>query len=396
MNEISNMLCDRNILKHAELNDNQIASYKLKDRDVLFNRTNSRAFVGRTGIFKKFSDEDVVFASYLVRINPDPEIVTPEYLTAFLNTKYGIIDIKRRARHSVNQSNVNLEEVKRIEIPLLCNQLQNDITSSFNNAVDSIQASEAVYNEVQTLLLAELGLSDSQPEQQLTFVKNFSETQAAGRIDADYFQPKYDETINAIKNYSGGWDTLGNQGHVEDTNFNPDAGTEYKYIELANIGSDGEITDCMVEQGEDLPTRARRKVAIGDVIVSSIEGSLGSIALITEEYDNALCSTGFHVVQSDVLNSETLLVLLKSSIGQLQLKKGCSGTILTAINKEELSKIAVPKIRTEKQTEIQQKIIESFSLRYQAKHLLEHAKTAVEIAIEQDEQTAIDWLGSVS
>ena len=188
MNEISNMLCDRNILKHAELNDNQIASYKLKDRDVLFNRTNSRAFVGRTGIFKKFSDEEVVFASYLVRINPDPEIVTPEYLTAFLNTKYGIIDIKRRARHSVNQSNVNLEEVKRIEIPLLCNQLQNDITSSFNNAVDSIQASEAVYNEVQTLLLAELGLSDSQPEQQLTFVKNFSETQAAGRIDADYFQ----------------------------------------------------------------------------------------------------------------------------------------------------------------------------------------------------------------
>ena len=132
------------------------------------------------------------------------------------------------------------------------------------------------------------------------------------------------------------------------------------------------------------------------MIVSSIEGSLGSIALITEEYDNALCSTGFHVVESDVLNSETLLVLLKSSIGQLQLKKGCSGTILTAINKEEFSKIAVPKIRAEKQTEIQQKVLESFSLRDQAKHLLEHAKRAVEIAIEQDEQAAIDWLESIS
>ena len=71
MNEISNMLCDRNILKYAELNDNQIAAFKLKDRDVLFNRTNSKAFVGRTGIFRKFSDEDIVFASYLVRVNPD-------------------------------------------------------------------------------------------------------------------------------------------------------------------------------------------------------------------------------------------------------------------------------------------------------------------------------------
>ena len=396
MNEIGNMLCDRNISKYAELDGNQIAAFKLKDRDVLFNRTNSKEFVGRTGIFKKFSDENIVFASYLVRINPDPEIVTPEYLTAFLNTKYGIIDIKRRARHSVNQSNVNLEEAKRIEIPLLCNQLQGKTTLSFDKAFDLLQASESALHQAQILLLAELGFSDWQPKHQLTFVKNFSDTEHTERIDADYFQPKYDEVVNIIKNYPGGWDTLGNQGHVKDTNFNPNAGTEYKYIELANIGSSAEITDCMVEQGKNLPTRARRKVARGDVIVSSIEGSLGSIALITEEYDNALCSTGFHVVESDVLNSETLLVLLKSSIGQLQLKKGCSGTILTAINKEEFSKIAVPKIRAEKQAEIQQKVLESFNLRKEAKDLLEYAKRAVEIAIEQDEQTAINWLESVS
>ena len=88
-------------------------------------------------------------------------------------------------------------------------------------------------------------------------------------------------------------------------------------------------------------------------------------------------------------------MLLKSIVGQLQLKKGCSGTILTAINKEEFSKIAIPRIRTEKQKEIQQKVIESFSLRKRAKKLLENAKHAVEIAIEQDEQAAIDRLESV-
>ncbi len=183
---------------------------------------------------------------------------------------------------------------------------------------------------------------------------------------------------------------------LQDSKFNPDAETEYKYIELANIGGNGEVTGCMVEQGEDLPTRARRKVNTGDVIISSVEGSLDSMALITEEYDGALCSTGFHVVRSDMLKSEVLLVILKSIIGQLQLKKGCSGTILTAINKEEFSKIAVPKIREEKQIEIQQKVLESFNGRKRAKHLLECSKRAVEIAIEQDEQAAIDWLKSAS
>ena len=89
-------------------------------------------------------------------------------------------------------------------------------------------------------------------------------------------------------------------------------------------------------------------------------------------------------------------MFLKSRVGQLQLKKGCSGTILTAINKEEFSKIAVPKITAEKQAEIEQKVIESFNLRKRAKDLLEYAKRAVEIAIERDEQTAIDWLNYVS
>ncbi len=67
-------------------------------------------------------------------------------------------------------------------------------------------------------------------------------------------------------------------------------------------------------------------------------------------------------------------------------------SILTAINRDEFKKVMLPKVRKEKQTEIQEKVIESFSLRKQSKHLLEAAKRAVEIAIEQDEQTAIDWL----
>ena len=35
-----------------------------------------------------------VFASYLVRFNTDNTIILPEYLTVFLNTQYGQLDIK--------------------------------------------------------------------------------------------------------------------------------------------------------------------------------------------------------------------------------------------------------------------------------------------------------------
>lgn len=52
----------------------------------------------------------------------------------------------------------------------------------------------------------------------------------------------------------------------------------------------------------------------------------------------------------------------------------------------------IPLLPQDKQTQIQQKVIEAFNLRKQSKHLLECAKKAVELAIEQDEQTAIQWL----
>lgn len=392
MNEISNMMCNRTILKHAPISKEETTIYALKDKDVLFNRTNSQAFVGRTGIFRSFSDDPLVFASYLVRLVPDPNIITPEYLTVFLNTKYGVLDVKRRARISINQSNVNAEELKRVEIPLVSHNLQLLVTTAFEGAFKLIQVSESKFEQAQTILLSELDLTNWQPKHQLTFIKNYSDTEQAERMDAEYYQPKYEKIIMAIKSYSGGWDTLGNLVKLKDQNFNPKDKKKYKYIELANIAGNGEIGDCTIKDGQDLPTRARRKVVTGDIIVSSIDGSLSSIALIEKEYEEALCSTGFHVVDSQVFNSETMLVLLKSIVGQPQLKKGCTGTILTAINKDEFRNVILPIVSDSKQTQIQQKVTESFNLRKQSKHLLECVKRAVEIAIEQGEQTAVQWL----
>lgn len=108
MNEIHNMLCDINVSKTADITNKELETFTLNDRDVAFNRTNSFEWVGRTGLYKKLDKRDFVFASYLVRFIPNEEYLLPEYLTSFLNSKYGVKDIKRRARQSINQTNVNV------------------------------------------------------------------------------------------------------------------------------------------------------------------------------------------------------------------------------------------------------------------------------------------------
>ena len=119
--------------------------------------------------------------------------------------------------------------------------------------------------------------------------------------------------------------------------------------------------------------------------ISSIEGSLQSCALITDELDGAICSAGFYVVDSDKFNSETLLVLFKSEPIQALMKQRCSGTILTAIPKGEFLSMPLPEIDTAIQNEIAQKIQQSFALRRDAEKLIGIAVKAVEIAIEEQE-----------
>lgn len=86
------------------------------------------------------------------------------------------------------------------------------------------------------------------------------------------------------------------------------------------------------------------------------------------------------------------MVLFKSEVIQALLKQRCSGTILTAITKDQLLSMPLPQIDESIQDEIAKKIQKSFSLRRQSVQLLEYAKQAVEMAIEQGEDSAKVWL----
>jgi len=390
MNEFDSLFTGKPKLHSDKFSTDDFLSYALKKGDILICRTNGNPkLVGKSALAAR--DYPYVYESHLFKIRPIDNLINSATLVVFLNTEYGKMEIEKFSMQG-NQANFSLAKFKEMRIPKLAEKFNNSIEELVFSSFNHLKSSEDNYSQAQNILLSELGLTNWQPKHQLTFVKNYSDTKEAERIDAEYFQPKYEEIEKAIKSYSGGWNTLGNLVNIKDKNINPADEIEYKYIELSNIASNGEVTDCMIEQGLSLPSRARRKVSTKDVIVSSIEGSLPSIALVQKEYNKALCSTGFYVINSKSFNSETLLVLLKSPVGQLQLKKGCNGTILTAINKDEFKKVVLPIIDDETQSQIQQKITESFKLRKLSKHLLECAKRAVEIAIEQDEDTAVKWL----
>ena len=65
------------------------------------------------------------------------------------------------------------------------------------------------------------------------------------------------------------------------------------------------------------------------------------------------------------------------------------GSVQQRLNQETLKDLIVPIIDYTKQEKIAELVEESFRLKKQSEQLLETAKRAVEIAIEQDEETAM-------
>jgi len=299
-----------------------------------------------------------------------------------LSTNFCRTQIERYAK-GIRQRNLGNDGLEAVAIPTLSSNLRNEIKGIVIDGLDKYKDSKCLYSSAESYLLECLGMTDFAADTEAHNIKTLKESfLQTGRLDAEYYLPRFDDYCQLMRRYFGGCEPLGNVCTVNDANYTPENGRRYKYVELANIGKSGEIAGCNVEYGENLPTRARRMIHENDVIVSSIEGSLESCALVTDDYDGALCSTGFYVLRSQRLNPETLLTLFKSLPIQQLLKKGCSGTILTAISRQELEQIPIPLIRQEVQQEIAKHIRRSFELRREASLLLEKAKLTVEQAIQ--------------
>ena len=88
----------------------------LQSGDVLFNRTNSLPHVGRTGIWR--GGERLSFASYLVRLNPDPDALEPEWLNRWLNWEITQRRIRKWATPGVHQVNINPTNLRRTPLAL--------------------------------------------------------------------------------------------------------------------------------------------------------------------------------------------------------------------------------------------------------------------------------------
>ncbi len=323
--------------------------------------------------------------------------IKSEFLSLFMNSKYGYYQTQRfRAGNS--QPMLALEKIKQFRIPKLSISFQNEIVKKYNLAYVNRLNSKTFYKEAEELLLKELDLLDFKPSIENISIKSFKESFGnSGRIDSEYYQAKYDELIEHIK--KANFDKLNNIVNIKKS---IEPGSEayqdsgIPFIRVSNVTKFG-ITDTEIHLSKNILKEEdlQKLYPTKDTILLSKDGTVGIAYKIKNETEMITSGALLHLMikRGDVL-PEYLTLVLNSLIVQLQAQRDAGGSIIQHWKPSEIQEILIPIIDISVQNQIEERIKKSFLLKEESKQLLDLAKKAVEIAIEEDENKAMEFINA--
>ena len=365
----------------------RLSKYALKENDILVSVVGT---LGNAALVQK-GNLPAIFSckSTVLRVKN----INPSYLLTYINCKYGRSLLLRKERGAI-QKGLNLDDLKTLDVYIPSKDFQLKIEQLFKRSIDGEKQVKNKYSEAEQTLLEAVGLADFNPSTQNTNIKTFAQSfGASGRLDAEYYQPKYEEIESAIISFSGDF-RLGDlieyidTGEYSEQYLSKEKDLKF-YIRSTNIknGLIDEHDDYFVNP--DSFTKFAQK---GDIVTARV-GTLGVFGEVQEEIagavysDNVLC---FRLPNS--FNSSVYTLWFNSKLNWELIDRFARGSVQQRLNQETLKGLLVPIIDPATQTKISELVQQSFSLKAQGEHLLSVAKRAVEIAIEQDEAAAMAFI----
>ena len=125
--------------------------------------------------------------------------------------------------------------------------------------------------------------------------------------------------------------------------WNPAEGTSIYYLDLTAISTPGKIKHPKKLAAVDAPSRARRRVRLGDILVSTVRPNLRGFARVREAPENLIASTGFAVLSPlDTTNGSWVYhhVMTQSFTGYLE--NATTGQAYPAVRPDDIARYPLP------------------------------------------------------
>lgn len=234
------------------------------------------------------------------------------------------------------------------------------------------------------LLLAEIGILPTNEKVHKT-VKTYKRLSdsflSSGRLDAEYYQPKYDYLFSRLNGF-----TTSTIGELTEIRKSIEPGSDaygetgVPFIRVSDLSRFG-LSDTTIHlNAEDYHDVMRPQK---DTILLSKDGSVGIAYKVDESLDVITSGAILHLSlkSTDVL-PDYLTLVLNSPVVRLQAERDAGGSIIQHWKPSEIENVAIPILPMQIQQEIAEKVRLSFKQRKESQYLLDEAKRMVEMTIE--------------
>lgn len=357
-----------------------ISAYDIKINDILVTIVGNT--VGLTGILNK--DLGVAnFTENCARIRNSK--IDEYYLLAFLNSKYGQIQVVRE-KVGTSQPKLSLDRLRRFKIFIPNDENIKSISDLVKKSSELSILSRNLFDKANYILNEELGLTNILIKKHRTYTTSFSEVTSTRRMNSEYFSPLVKVIIDSpflkkSKSISNLFQIVrGNTPKEYLEEGIPVIKT--KNIRLPEIDRD-RISDCV------LSTKNLTAIQENDLLLASMGvGSLGRMSfihLLEKEYIVDGTIRVLRKKNNTPANYEIpTLLFLSSKIGQELIYRGIVGsTGIISLPDEYLKRIPIPDFSSKLCDELSELVKTSMIAKKQSKELLAQAKNRVEQLIEE-------------
>lgn len=350
--------------------------------DILFARIEPSVYNKKTALVRQSVQNAVCSTEfYVIRARKG---INPKFLFWMLRSDRIIAQIYGRLTGTTGRRRLDYDSLVSLLIPNPPRSVQDEIAKIMSEANERSQSKLAeasnLLKSLSDFVVQKLGISLPQLPFKTTFSINRENLEK--RLDPYSYQPKYVEVIRNLEKSKYSCKSLSELADFSEETLNPKENQkdDFTYIEINSIDVElGEITKPQKLMGSDAPSRARMLVKAGDILVSTTRPYRGAIAIVPQDLDNSVASTGF-VILKPKINRHFLWAILRSRVGLLQMEQRMSGGNYPAIVPDELKAIKIPVPPTHVQNEIAEEVKKT---RQKVKQLRKEAREATQQAKEK-------------
>lgn len=253
----------------------------------------------------------------------------PKFIYVYLNSKFGKLSIYRRVTGTTPLS-IDKDSVRSVPIPSFPISKQKNIAELVDLSSTAEEGSKNLYKQAEELLLGELGLKDFKVEDSLSYVVNFSDEQNADRIDAEYFQPKYEKLIAQIKSHNA--KTL-EELVLMIKGFEPGAEAYQEegklFIRVSSLSKFGIETIDQKYLSDDLYNKLKNGFEPKEGEILLTKDATPGIAYVLDEPIDGIISGGIlRLKLKTEIEPEYLALCINSMIGKWQVERDAGGSII--------------------------------------------------------------------